>query len=331
MSYTNYNNVNVKIDSASFLAESVSIDHSASLSPNYLLNRKSSFNYVTEESLKGSIQISYPITGKDYLSNFISSEKSFSIDVGGLKIDKGYLSSYSFDLEQFQPIRITANIDFWGDINGSFSSSKNQENITGILTSSDVSFYHTGVNISDNILGISYSYSSNLDPKILAGQITPSDIRFTEKQTTLNLKTYSVGGGLFYSGAAASFNIIMGGQSYGFNGVFDTKKLNFDLGQKMTTELSFKQNLLGSVPIISSFTSPHIYGNLVTIQGQNLSTTTSVLFHPNVKSPKVIIDGDSQIRAELPMGSISGPITVINLGGETRTTSSISISSSIIA
>lgn len=331
MSYINYNNVTVKVNSQPFLAESISIDIGASLSSNYLIYRKSSFNFVAESVLKGTIQLSYPVTGKDYLADFISSETPFRVEIGGITINSGYLTSYGFSLEQFKPIKVNANIDFWEKVGGSFSPSKEVTSPSSFLTSNDVSLTYTGVETLDNIIGLSYSYSSSLDPEVFAGNTSPSDIKFLEKQTKLDLETYSIGNNLSYSGSLASFNIVFGGQSYGFNGVLESKSNSFGLGQKATTALSFKQDLLNSGPIISSVSTPHTFGSLVTIEGQNLSTVHAVLFHPNVKSPKIIIDSATRVRAELPMGSITGPATVVNLGGEVRSATSVVVSSVIIA
>ena len=317
MSYFNYNNVSVQVDSRPFLAESVSINANAAFSSDRLIYRKFSEKPRPEGPLKGNIKLTYPITGKDYLSDFIASEKPIRINVGGLIIPSGYLTSYDFDLGQFSPIEASVSIDFWGQIEGSFSKSKETLPVSGVLTSNEAILSINGLDITNSLVDLNYSYSSKLEADILVGNDNPREIRFLEKEISLELKTYAIGQPLSYLNNNVDVDIAFGGQSYKSSGVLDSKVHSFNLGEKVYSTFSLKQNMLGGLPVVTSKTINN-FTKRFTIVGNNLAFVNSVIFPPGIPG-EILATSDNGIEVKIPNGAIKGFATILSLGGEAVT------------
>ena len=316
MSYFNYNNVSVQVDSQPFLAESVSINTNAVFSSDLLIYKKFNEKPRPEGPLKGSIKLTYPITGKDYLSDFISSEKPIRINVGGLIIPSGYLTSYSFNLGQFSPIETSVSIDFWGGIEGSFYKSQETLSVSKVLTSNEAILSINGLDITNSLVDLSSSYSSTLETDILIGDDTPREIKFLEKEISLELKTYAIGQHLSYLDNSVDVDITFGGQSYKSSGVLDSKTHSFNLGEKVYSTFSLKQNMLGGLPVI---TSKSISGTSFTILGNNLAFVNSVIFTPGIPGEILGTPENGKIVVKIPNGAIKGFATIFSLGGEAVT------------
>src|SRR5262249_60238264 len=68
-------------------------------------------------------------------------------------------------------------------------------------------------------------------------------------------------------------------------------------------------------PSISSFTPPSgPVGTEVTITGANFTGATGVAFH-NTHTMNYSVDSDTQLRAVVPCGATTGPISVMNGAG----------------
>lgn len=319
MAYSSYNDVTVRIDGAPFLVESASIDSNASLASDLLIYRKASSDFLPEGPLKGSVKLNYPITGKDHLYQFINSEKSMALDIGGFIINSGYLTSYSFDVSRFSPIKVSVGIDFWGPVMGSFLTRRETTPALRILTSEDLTLSgnSNGINTANSLISLNYSYSSSVESDILVGSSEPSSIRFLQKEISLDLESYDPGGLLPYTGLPADFDIGFsgnGGQTYKIRGILMNKDYSFSLGGRSSYKFSFKQNKIGLAPEISGITRD---GTVLTIGGSNLLAVYSVIFHPGITSNYFTnLSTENEIKINIPIGSRNGLITVVSPAGE---------------
>ena len=136
MSYYNYNNTSVILGSGNenhhFAVDSVGISLKNNLTPLYLIPDKSSFDYKSTQGLNGSLDLTYYLTGQDFLANFIENERNFiSGNFAGLTFSSGYLTSYGFNVQQYGPVRISANISFYGGLEGTFTPTRETGVVTG--------------------------------------------------------------------------------------------------------------------------------------------------------------------------------------------------------
>ena len=123
--YYNYNNVSVKVNGSGILANSASFSFSPQLSKDDRINRIGGDNYVAEGPLAGSMSLSYFVDANSgdpfYAPEAKPGQAVFSIDVGGLKINSGYLASYSWNASPHGIFKVNANFQFYEDFNGSFA------------------------------------------------------------------------------------------------------------------------------------------------------------------------------------------------------------------
>ena len=205
MSYYNYNNTSVVLGSGNenhhFAVDSVGISLQNNLAPLYLIPDKSSFDYKSTQGLNGSLDLTYYLTGQDFLANFMENERNFvSGSFARLTFSSGYLSSYSFAVQQYGPVTVSANISFYGGLQGTFTPTHETSAVTGAkpLNYSDTSL--TGISgaipqfggILQNAESVSYGFSSEFTPVYVVGQQLPREIRFNQKTTNLNINGYNL-------------------------------------------------------------------------------------------------------------------------------------------
>jgi len=205
MSYYNYNNTSVILGSGNenhhFAVDSVGISLQNNLAPLYLVPDKSSFDYKSTQGLNGSLDLTYYLTGQDFLANFIENERNFiSGNFAGLTFSSGYLTSYGFEVQQYGPVSINANINFYGGLQGTFTPTRETSAVTGArpLNYTDASL--TGISgaipqfggILQNAESVGYGFSSELVPVYVVGQQMPREIRFNQKTTNLNINGYNL-------------------------------------------------------------------------------------------------------------------------------------------
>lgn len=320
MPYFNYNNAKISITGQSFMAESVGISLNNSISSSLLLNRRSSEDYLPEQGIEGTLSLKYYLTGIDPLKSFIKNEKDpISINFNGLGIKSGYLTSYNFEASPFSPVSIDANIVFYDNLTGSFSPSTETNSPSNFSTFKSLSFDVTGLNINENTISFSYKYDSQIEPLYVVGEVTPKEIRFLEKTQGLSINTYDLSNVFSHTGKFVTASINVGQESYDIKGVLISKENSVGFGDKIVTSLEITQNTYGNKPIIKNVTPSSVsWGNEILISGNNLDTTTAVLFKHNLYSTKITRSGENVIGVKVPKFARSGSFTVINLAGETR-------------
>ncbi len=205
MSYYNYNNTSVILGSGNenhhFAVDSVGISLQNNLTPLYLIPDKSSFDYKSTQGLNGSLDLTYYLTGQDFLANFIENERNFiSGNFAGLTFSSGYLTSYGFNVQQYGPVRISANINFYGGLEGTFTPTRETSVVTGARPLNYADTTLTGVSgelpASNELLqkaeSVDYSFSSEITPVYVVGQQLPREVRFNQKTTNVSINGYDL-------------------------------------------------------------------------------------------------------------------------------------------
>ena len=205
MSYYNYNNTSVILGSGNenhhFAVDSVGISLQNNLTPLSLIPDKSSFDYKSTQGLNGSLDLTYYLTGQDFLANFIENERNFiSGNFAGLTFSSGYLTSYGFNVQHYGSIRISANINFYGGLEGTFTPTHETSVVTGARPLNYVNTTLTGVSgelpASNELLqkaeSVDYSFSSEITPVYVVGQQLPREVRFNQKTTNVSINGYDL-------------------------------------------------------------------------------------------------------------------------------------------
>ena len=127
--YLNYKNSKITIadydpaqgpagsDPKEFLAQTVSLDLSASASPSYLAEKRYTRTFAPEDGINGTLSLTYSLTGVDPLKDYIindsgnaSKYRTLSGNFGGLNFSSGYLTSYDASFSPNQPVSASASI-----------------------------------------------------------------------------------------------------------------------------------------------------------------------------------------------------------------------------
>lgn len=70
-------------------------------------------DHVASDGIRGSLKISYYLTGEDLIRDFLSDDKSdVSGNIAGMTFGKGRVANYSLDASPNSPIVVSAEIVF---------------------------------------------------------------------------------------------------------------------------------------------------------------------------------------------------------------------------
>jgi len=277
------------------------------------------------------------------------SQVTFPIDVGGLKINSGYLSSYSWSAGAHGIFQVNASFSFYEDFNGAFTPNILEDEDRDWYKASDLTVSLAGIDISSKIESISYSESHNFEPLYdISGSARNSDnpipveIRYGEKTKSLSLDTYNIFEAIPYTGKNITVEVGVRGQpsKWKVNGVLMSKDVSINFGQKLTSSLQIEENGYGSEPDIQfvwrgdwdSFPNnkTDLYaGQFCFIYGNNLQNTTAVYFNNEISTTdfKMVdqYNADNSVYVwtdyiylKIPRFARSGPIRVVTSNGEAR-------------
>ena len=159
------NDVRIILGGNDLFCDTASISYSPSISPNYTVNSKNSVDYRASAPPKGGLSISYYLTGSDPLAQRIQDgEQVTSISFNSLIVNSGYLTSYSLSFTPHNSIKVSASLDFYEKVAGTFTASQLPLPDAPPLNTSDVALENGSLVVSDNILDLSYSYSTTFSP-----------------------------------------------------------------------------------------------------------------------------------------------------------------------
>ena len=206
MSYYNYNNTSLVVGSGNenhhLSVQSLGISLTNNLQPMYLVPDKSSFDYKATQGLNGNLDLSYYLTGEDFLANFIDNEQNFiSGNFAGLTFSSGYLTSYSFAVQNYGPAMISANINFYGGLDGTFVPTRESSVVTGarplnysdcVLGDVSGSLPSDSSNRLTNAVDVSYGFTSEITPVYVVGEQLPREMRFNQKSIDVSIGGYDL-------------------------------------------------------------------------------------------------------------------------------------------
>lgn len=227
----------VSTKSQEYFCQSLAIDLSTSLEPSFSVGSKFVEDHVASDGIKGSLKISYYLTGEDLIRDFFSDDKAdVSGNIAGLTFGKGRVANYSLDASPNSPIVVSAEIVFFDQLSGSFIPVFKEAPSVDVFN-----YYNTFIdNLSANVLGpdlnifsFNYSFSNDISPvfKIESGVglSVPSEINIGKKQASFTFDTDKVTGVLPFSGQKVDMTIGL----KNFTGLLiDTIRITGNVSQK---------------------------------------------------------------------------------------------------
>ena len=347
--YLNYKNSKITIadydpacpvtgmDPKEFLAQSVSLQLSATVSPSYLTEKRYSQTFAPEDGINGTLNLSYSLTGVDPLKDYIindsgnaSKYRTLSGNFGGLNFSSGYLTNYDVGFSPNQPITATASIKFFGALSGVYSetsranivSSENTPtlNVQDVTMSSDVEDHEEIKHRVDNIRSFTYTYAGVVEPSYQIGDILPDHVVFGPKVVQASLEVDSLSGDLPIYGKSVDLTATLlhpelpgVSETFPVSGVISSRNINTSVGNIISTNLSVQQTFLGQCPTVTNTVGAHAWGSTYTVTGTNFIDVTQVkIGQVNVQDYSVT--SKTTIQITIPQAATSNKVTVFTEG-----------------
>lgn len=341
--FYSYKNCKVLINNEYCYAQDVSVLEQSSIEPGYIVGEKNNNNYLAENGIGGTLRISYLLTGRDPIADYmINEEDSINISFGGMSCLSGYLKSYSFNLTPNNPVVVSSEIVFFQNLTGFFTPEYETVVEKQCLNIADATVYAlpgNQVGSLNNITRLSYQYAVPIEPQYLVGETVPTRVVAGPKDINVEFSYDITNSDLPVSGRNVNLQINFIHptetnirQSYGCYGILYQKQFDANTDSILTNTLSIRQNNLDKLNLSSdpSYNSviPVVYfldlntgyyGTLINITGKNLSNINVIQYYGNVNTQNFQIVNDNHIRSYIPDGAKSGPMILVSDQGQATT------------
>lgn len=203
-SFLNYRDVDFKIDSKDFYATSLSLSAQASVDP-VLLSDGSLLDYAPSSAVIGSLSCEFYLTGAlpEFLNITGSHDSAMEVKFADVELANVYAKSISFSVEPFQPILISAEFDWYGDVKvedfKEQNAAKRKEKQTPEYVANALrsSISETNSEFIDRSFDrvVSFSYSASCDRPVFfnADEKLPFRVAKINKKCDLNLSSNNLG------------------------------------------------------------------------------------------------------------------------------------------
>lgn len=295
--FFNYKNCTFSLSGVDILATNVNMSLDTKNSPVYNEEfKKNSYSYAPEDTTDTTFSVSYYLTGKDFVKEYLlgsNSEQGISGNFGGLYFNSGYVTSYSIDGTPDTLAKVDLELKVFEPLKGAFSAStpsiKNE--ITPLNFSNFyLSGYANGSSFDSNgysFLSFRYQYQREVTKYIKEGSTSFDEngrAYFGKRSQNVSfiLDNYDIS--LPASGIPCSLSIsLLTGanplDTLSFSGILSSKKISLDSQGYARGEFSLVQDFSHFKPVITDFTPRVILpGGTVTINGNNFINVKKVYF-----------------------------------------------------
>ena len=332
MAFYSSKNANITINGSGIFANQASISSNASIGPVHRIGSSATEQYSTKEAVRGELSLNYYVTGVDPLKSYIGGLNSSSLPLdslsgnfNGVYFNSGYLSSYSFSVQPYQVMNISANLVFFEDVKGTFSASSNSLDDHDILKFTDFSFSETGVINGNQLLQASYNYSTSHTPyysvQATGETATVHSVKSSEPAVSMDLTTNDYSFNLPSSGlrgkATLDFSDSAGNlrESFYISGAVSNQSLQPNMGDIITKTLKINQSNLGLPPVITSLSEKFSsVGSVITVNGNNFNNIETVTLGD--QELRFTASSNSTISFTIPSDSLGGVVKIKTKGGE---------------
>jgi hypothetical protein len=295
--FFNYKNCTFKLSGVDILATNVNMSLDSSNTPVYNEEfKKNSYTYSPEDTVDTSFSISYYLTGKDFVKEYLlgaNSEQGISGNFCGLYFQSGYVTSYSIKGSPDSLAKVDLELKVFETLKGSFSPTA-PANLPEITPLNFSNFYLSG-NLDGtafdsngyNFTNFSYQYQREVQKYNKEGASTfdQSGRAYLGKRSqsvSFEIDNFNVS--LPYSGVPCDFYISLQTgavplDTLSFAGIISSKRSSVESQGYIRSEFSLKQDFSHFRPAITDFTPRVILpGATVTINGSNFINVKRILF-----------------------------------------------------
>jgi len=337
--FFNYKNCTFSLSGVDVLASNVNMSLDSSNTPVYNEEfKKNSYSYAAEDTVDTTFSVSYYLTGKDFVKEYLlgaNSEQGISGNFCGLYFQSGYITNYSIKGSPDALAKVDVEIKVFEPLKGAFSATTpiNRPEFAPLNFSS---FYLSGnldgVPFDSNgysFTNFSYQYQREVQKYNKEGATTfdQSGRAYLGKRSqSLSFELDNFNVSLPYSGVPCTFYISLQTgaaplDTLSFAGIVSSKRTSLETQGYARSEFSLKQDFSHFKPVITDFTPRVILpGATVTINGSNFINVKKIFFG-NTEATSFNPVSTSLITAVAPI-SLKGAAAILI---DTEETSSSSI------
>jgi len=331
----------ITINDSPLFVEEASISCRNALSSNVLVGYNDPTYVVGNTDVNGTLSVSYYLTGNDFVKNNLLSNSSIPVkcNFGGLYFESGFVSSYLIDFIPNSPVKASAEIIFWGDLNGSFAPNRERISRPNFLNFSDCVIDSNFVS-SSGIRKISWKSSVEnsadfRDDLYNKGVVGPNSVLPSKKQSVCEISCNELDKRIGYSGAEGYISVsICNKYKEEVDDIFVSGNLaarNLSVGQNSVLESSYtltQENINNYGPEISGFSKLNpVINEPILVSGSNLDGFVSVLYGQEKMASALFVKIKNIPYIRFSINSVypSGKITVITTRGRDTSDEYISI------
>jgi hypothetical protein len=325
MFYT-YRDCLVKINGCPLQTNNTTLSQQANVAPIFVANDPNIKGYAPLAGREGTFRISYFLTGKDPLKDFIWNESGcVTGNFAGLQFNSGYVRNYSVNAIPNNPIAVQAEVVFYDKLTGVFQPTWDTFPHMTFLNLADASL--NGQNLGDTatITRLSYSVVNDIKPAYdidsnsTIETVYPARIVFGERRSILELSINNLSPELSLSGNGVELGIILrdvgntARDSFNIKGALVSKEIVSTPSDLVAANFVINQsNPINQPEITGVIPSNPRFLDTVHIVGYNFSKGSKVylgskLIFARVRSPAEI--------TFLAPPATGGLITVVTEGG----------------
>lgn len=295
VTYSN-KDVKIKVDGAEIYCSSAALNYAAAVEPRWDIESRHSSKNIAQKAPEGNFNFTYFLTGADPFSSFVNNISPFSVNLNGLHINSGYLSSYSIDVTPHGLLAVDVVVGFFEKVKGTFTPDFSLlPSDKEILNVNNATIVGGSIVKDEKLAGISYAYDTTFTPNY----VIPSDDRPPRSVNVVNepqrqkvsLSIYDLDYYLPETGVSENFKINLNDkngntkQSFNINGIIGSKNISISAGggsEVIVTELDMGQAHFShdsdSMPSITSISPTEGYvRSSVTVVGEKFINVEKVL------------------------------------------------------
>jgi len=266
--FLNYRNVDFKLNGQNFYATQVSLSAQASVEP-VVLNDGTLLNYAPQGAVVGSLGCEFYLTGSlpSFLNITGTDETAITASFAGVSITGVYPKSISFSVEPFQPIVLSAEFDWYGNVKieefkEQSVAARNLKEAPNYIASAFKSYLKTDtifesfssgptgpVDNVGNITSFSYNASSDRPAFYKIDEVVPFRVAKLNKTCEVSLSSNSLGKLISIDGKNANTTIFIKDfygdslTSFAISGVLTNQSYEVSEGQYLLASASIQQTV----------------------------------------------------------------------------------------
>lgn len=252
--FLNYRNISFTIENERYYASEISLSAQASTSA-VILNDGTLLNYAPEGAVVGSLSVNFYLTGSfpSYLNITGTSESAITARFANVLITGLYAKSVNFSVEPFQPIAISTDFDWYGNVSvQSFDENTDDQKANIPIPDYFANGYKSYVNKKDlegidNIVQFSYSASCERPAFFNVEDKIPFRVAKLNKNVSCELSSNELGNLLTITGKNAVCDVVLKDlygttlNTFAVSGVLNSQNYQVSEGQYLLASAKIDQ------------------------------------------------------------------------------------------